>query len=243
MQVEIYVQARMGSTRLPGKVLNHVLGKPLLLYLIERLRQSKEASNCVILTTTLPQDDVIVDFCKKHNQEYFRGDPEDVLDRYYQAAVLRKPDGIARITGDCPLIDPEIVDEIIKSFKKNSPKWDMVSNTVIRTYPRGLDTEVFSFKALKTTFEKAKNVNEREHVTYFMYRHPESFNILNISCNTNESRHRWTVDTAEDFDLIKLIIENLYPKNPEFHMRDVLSLLKKHPDWQKINKHVKQKTP
>lgn len=242
MKTEIYVQARMGSTRLPGKVLKPVLGKPLLFYLMERLQCSKEADAIVVATTTLPQDDIIVEFCKKNKFIVFRGNPEDVLERYYKAAEERKPDAVVRINGDCPLIDPEVVDEVIRTYKKGIPNWDYVSNTIERTFPRGMDTEIFSYEALEKDYKEAKEPDEREHVTLYMYRHPEFFRLHNVACKPNASEHRWTVDTGEDFELIRRIIEALYPKNPHFTMKDILTLLKKHPEWSQINVHIQQKS-
>lgn len=243
MTVEIYVQARMGSTRLPGKVMMQVLGQPLLKFQIERLQQVKQADAIVILTTTSPKDDVIVDFCKENRILCYRGPEDDVLGRYYQSAQKRKPDTIVRITADCPLIDPEVVDEVITAFKDSSPPYDYVSNSLISTYPRGLDTEVFSFSALEKAFHNGHEPYEREHVTPYLYGHPELFRLKNVASPVNLAHHRWTVDTPEDFHLIRLILENLYPKNPQFRLKDVLGLMEKHPDWVAINAHIQQKDP
>lgn len=148
MRIEAYIQARMGSTRLPGKVLKKVLEKPLLDFLVEQLSQSKEIDEIVILTTDHPADDEIELFCKERQIACFRGSEEDVLARYYQAACLRKPDGIVRITADCPLMDPDIVDQVIKEFRHSYSQVDYISNSLERTFPRGLDVEVFSLKHL-----------------------------------------------------------------------------------------------
>lgn len=241
MRVEIYVQARIGSTRLPGKVLKPVLGKPLLFYLTERLARVKQADSFVILTSTKNEDDCIVAFCEKQGIPYFRGPEEDVLARYHQAAIARRPDAIVRITADCPLIDPASVDEVIAVYKNEFPQWDYVSNSLQRTFPRGLDTEIFSFEALDKAAHHATNQNEREHVTVYLYRHPELFHIKNVASPINLSQHRWTVDTVEDFQLIQLLLEELYPNNPHFHLQDVLKVLQRHPEWQKINAHIEQK--
>lgn len=240
MRVEIYVQARMGSTRLPGKIMMKVIDKPLLGYELERLQQCKEADSIVVLTTTDSADNVVVGYCKENMIDCLRGSTEDVLDRYYQTAIVRKPDIIVRITGDCPLIDPEIIDQVIVFFKSHS--YDYVSNGIERTYPRGLDVEVFSFKALELAWKHAKRTEEREHVTPFIYRNPELFLIKNLSLDPPQDGHRWTVDTADDFNLVRLILEALYPENKNFRMSDVLELMEKHPDWIKINAHIEQKT-
>lgn len=239
MSTEIYVQARMGSTRLPGKVMKTVLGKPLLEFLIERLKRVKKATAIVVLTTTDARDDAIVNYCKEHNIACIRGPEDDVLARYWLAAKERKPTNILRVTSDCPLIDPEIIDQLITVFESGS--YDYVSNSLERTYPRGLDVEMFTIKGLNHAYEEAKDPFEREHVTPYFYRHPELFRLKNVSSPEALSHHRWTVDTLEDFTLIKLILENLYPTNPHFLLNDVLNLLKIHPDWLKINAHIKQK--
>jgi spore coat polysaccharide biosynthesis protein SpsF len=241
MKVEIYVQARMRSTRLPGKVMKTILGKPLLGYLIERLKQVKEADAFAILTTTHPDDDVIESYCQQEGILCYRGPEKDVLTRYYQVAQERKPDAIVRITSDCPLIDPDIVDQVIQIYRKDYPHEDYVSNSLERTYPRGLDTEIFSFQALEEAFKKAIKEEEREHVTLYIYQHPEQFRLKNVSNSTFLSEYRWTVDTSEDFTLIRLILENLYPIHPSFRLKDVLCLLQKNPEWNKINAHIQQK--
>ncbi len=242
MKVEIYVQARMGSTRLPGKVLMPVLGKPLLSYLVERLRRVTEADAIAILTSTQKEDDLIVNVCKELNVLCYRGPEDDVLERYYQVAKKRRPDTVVRITADCPLIDPEIVDEVISTFRKEWPQWDYISNAFEPTFPRGMDTEVFSFAALEMAALNAKSPHEHEHVTPYIYGHRDLFRMRNVPCKTNLSNYRLTVDTPEDFKLIKLIFEHLYPVLPNFHLRDIIDLLKVHPDWEKINAHIKQKT-
>lgn len=242
MRVEAFIQARMGSTRLPGKVLKKVLGKPLLEFLIERLHDAKKIDDIVILTTNEPVDDSIVSFCEERNIACLRGSTEDVLDRYYQAAVLRKPDAIVRITADCPLIDPEIVDEVTETFSREYPKIDYASNTFNRTFPRGLDVEIFSFESLEKAFYRAIYPEEREHVTVYLYRHPELFRLKHIVHTPSLGYHRWTVDTAEDFTLIRLILEHLYPTHPQFRLNDILNLLFHYPQWIQLNAHIEQKT-
>ncbi|CUI16639.1 Acylneuraminate cytidylyltransferase [Candidatus Protochlamydia naegleriophila] len=241
MRVEIFVQARMGSTRLPGKILQPVFGKPLLKYIVERLREVKNADEIVVLTTTEASDDIVEDFCQKEGVACFRGSENDVLERYYQAALQRRPDAIVRVTADCPLIDPEIVDAVIDAFKRESPAIDYISNSLKRTYPRGLDVEIFSFEALKKAYQLAIKPEEREHVTVYLYRHPELFKLKNMAHHPSLSQYRWTVDTQEDFTLIRLILEHLYPDNPTFRLQDVLNLLKKYPEWNLINAHIEQK--
>lgn len=241
MKVEIYIQARMGSTRLPGKILKTVLGKPLLEYLIERVKKVKNASTFAILTTTNPQDDSIADYCERHHVLYYRGSEEDVLTRYYEVGLKRKPDAIVRITADCPLVDPDVVDQAIQLFKDSQPDCDYLSNSLQRTYPRGLDVEVFSFKSLEQAHHQAQQPFEREHVTPYFYQHPNLFKLKNMTSGQCLEDYRWTVDTVEDLTLVTLILENLYPHKSDFKLKDILLLLKQHPEWNQINSHVKQK--
>lgn len=242
LRTVIIVQARMGSTRLPGKILKKVLEKPLLAYQIERLQHVTFAAEMIVATTTNPLDQAVIDLCRLEKIPVFRGSEEDVLDRYFQAAKQFKADIIIRVSGDCPLIDPKIIDEVLAFYLKNYPLYQYVSNTLERTFPRGMDVEAFSFSALEKAAKDATRPEEREHVTPYIYRHPELFKLANVAYSPNESNHRWTVDTQEDFELISAILKALYPENPNFTMNTILELLKKHPDWININAHIKQKT-
>ncbi len=241
MRTVIINQARMTSTRLPGKVMKEVLGKPLLEYQIERLKRANEADELVIATTINDTDQPIVELCKRLEVAYYRGSEEDVLSRYYEAATEFGADIVVRVTSDCPLIDPTVVDKVIKHYKDNRDKYDYVSNTLTRTYPRGLDTEVFSYKVLQEAFFYAKEQPEREHVTPYICWHPERFRLGNVFRHENQSQHRWTVDQREDFLLIENIIKALYPNNPQFDMTDVLILLRENSEWVKLNAGVEQK--
>lgn len=241
MKTVIIDQARMTSTRLPGKVIKEVLGKPLLEYQIERLRRANEADELVIATTTNNNDLPIVKLCERLGVAYYRGSEEDVLSRYYEAATKFGADILVRVTSDCPLIDPAVVDKVIEHYKDNRDNYDYVSNTLSRTYPRGMDTEVFSYQVLQEAFVNAKEQPEREHVTPYICWQPERYRLDNVSHHENQSHHRWTVDTPEDFELIKLILQVLYPVSNKFTWLDVIQLLNKHPEWVKINAAVKQK--
>lgn len=241
MQIDIFIQARMGSTRLPGKILKSVLGRPLLFFLLERLKGVKKASSCTILTTTHPLDDITEDFCNEYGVPYYRGPEENVLKRYYEAACEKKSDAIIRITADCPLMDSTVVDQLIDVYVNNFPKYDYVSNALERTFPRGLDIEIFSFNALEKAYFSAQDLQEQEHVTLYMYRHPELFSLKNVSLPEDFSQYRLTVDTPEDFTLIQLLLEELYPKNPHFTMQETINLLQAHPEWILINGNVLQK--
>ncbi len=238
MKIVIIVQARMTSTRLPGKVLKVVMGKPLLEYQIERLRRIKSVDEIVIATTTNDTDQPIVDFCNRLSVPYFRGSEEDVLARYHGAAEKHNADIVVRITSDCPVIDPAVCEEAITYFLNNQDQYDYVR---LEQYPRGLDAEVFSYKTLDECFKEATDNPDREHVTPFIYRHPERYRVKHVKCNEDFSHHRWTVDTTEDFELVKCIIEELYPINPKFNFDDMLDIMKKNPEWYYINRAVKQK--
>lgn len=241
MKVVIIVQARMTSTRLPGKVLKEVMGKPLLEYQIERLRRVRLADEIVIATTTNCTDQPIVDLCEQLKVSCFRGSENDVLARYYEAATLYGADAVVRVTSDCPVIDPAVVTQIIRYYLDHQDSCDYVSNGLQRTYPRGMDTEVFSYKVLAEANAEASDPPEREHVTPFIYRRPERYRVVNMAFRKNAGYHRWTVDTPEDFDLVRRIIEALYLVNKDFTLDDILDLLDAHPEWVKINAHVEQK--
>lgn len=239
MKVLAIIQARMGSSRLPGKILKEVNGKALLFYQIERLRQSDEIDQLVIATTVEQQDNQIVEFCKKHKVDYYRGSESDVLARYYQTWKEYGGDIIVRLTSDCPIIDPMIVDEIIRYYKTN--KYDYVSNTIERTFPRGLDTEVFSKKVLEKTYKLATLERDREHVTAYIYTHPEIFTIGSYIGLQDYSNYRWTVDTQEDYLLIKNLLEAYKEKEQDLDLHAAVHLMKENPSWFKINEHIEQK--
>jgi spore coat polysaccharide biosynthesis protein SpsF len=236
----IIVQARMGSSRLPGKILLPVLGKTLLQYELERLKRVKSADEIIVATTTDQKDNAVEKLCKQIGTHVFRGSENDVLSRYFEAAQVAKADIVVRVTADCPLIDPEVVDKAITTFIE-CKSYPYVSNTLERTYPRGLDCEVFSFESLKAANENAKDQVDREHVTPFIKRAALPDHVRNISYTRNLAQHRWTVDTAEDFELIKRIIESLYPIKADFDLLDILKLLEAHPDWMALNAHIEQK--
>lgn len=241
LKIVVIVQARQGSTRLPGKVMLPVLNKPLLGYLIDRVKGSKLIHEVIVATTELENDDSIVLFCEQMHIPCFRGSVADVLGRYLAAAQMASADVIVRITGDCPLACPEVIDKVVSRYLSHYPLVDYVANTVKRTYPRGLDVEVFSYACLKTAAEKSKLASEREHVTPYIYHHPDIFNIESVVDSADHSHFRWTVDTPEDFQLISKLISTLYPQKPLFTFEDLLHLLQRHPEWQHINSQIQQK--
>lgn len=239
MKVVAIVQARMGSTRLPGKVMLDLLGEPVLVRDVNRLRRSKMLDEIVIATTNFPADDPIVSLCKERGWRYFRGDENDVLDRYYQAARACNADVIVRITSDCPMIDPEVVDQVIRAFL-DIPGIDYVSNILPpRTFPRGLDTEVMTFKALERAWAEDKDPKLREHVTPYIYRNLEKFQVHGIFNDMDLSSHRWTLDTPDDLLFIQTVYEHF--GNDLFNWVNVLDYLDEHPEVVKINIDTQQK--
>lgn len=239
-KIAIIVQARMGSTRLPGKPLKNVLGRPLIDFLFERLRRVKLADAIILATTTNPKDDPLAAFCQRSGIPLFRGSEDDVLGRFFQAAKSIEADVVVRICGDCPLIDPNVIDHVIQRFLGASDK-DLASNVIQRTYPRGMDVEVFSFKALGVAAAEAQSPEQREHVTPYFYKHPDEFGLESVAYPSDESGYRWTVDTADDLRLVSLFLEELYPQNPDFSLEELLACAKRHPEWSDINAHVQQK--
>lgn len=241
MNAAIVVQARMGSTRLPGKVLKDIAGRPMLSYQLERLRRVRRADRLVIATSERTADDAIEALCATESIACVRGSESDVLSRYH-AAVERFPARtVVRVTADCPLIDPALVDEAIGAFEVAPGRYHYVSNMLESTYPYGMAVEVFSAQALRDAHREAKDPTEREHVTPFIYRRPERYRLKSLTMKPNLSHHRWTVDTPEDFDLVSRLLIALYPHKPQFTMRDVLDVLEEHPDWPAINAHVEQR--
>jgi len=241
MKTVIIVQARMTSTRLPGKVLKEVLGKPLLEYLVERLRRVRQADAFVIATTVNAADDPIVALCERLGVAVTRGPELDVLARYHAAARVHGADIVVRVTSDCPLIDPELIDAMILGFREADDAPDYLSNTLQPTFPYGMAVEVFRAGALAEAHAEAAAEPEREHVTPFLYLRPERYRIRHYRQAEDLSRHRWTVDTPEDFELVRRLIEDIYPHNPAFRMADVLAALAHHPDWARLNAHIAQK--
>ena len=238
-KVVAIVQARVGSTRLPGKVLEGLAGQPMLVRVVNRTSRAKTLDAVVVATTTQSVDDAIVHLCERQGWPYFRGGEEDVLDRYYQAASAFKADIIARITSDCPLIEPEIIDRVVNEFSVYCPEVDYMSNSLVRTFPRGLDVEVVSLDALRKAWQEDENPAWREHVTPYIRRHPEKFRIRNVTNDTDYSYMRWTVDTIEDLTFIRQIYDHF--QNDAFTWKEVLHLLDVHPEWLEINRHVQQK--
>lgn len=241
MKIIAIIQARMGSTRLPGKVLINIQGKTILNHVIDRVKQSKYIDEIIIATTNANQDDLIVNEALKNNCKYFRGSEKNVLERYYQAATLNNGDIIVRITSDCPLIDPKIIDEMLRFYINNS--YDVVTNASAdltkRTYPRGLDVEIFSYRLLKEAYEKADKDYQLEHVTPYIYENNNNtFYYMN---NVDYSKYRWTLDTKEDLLLIEEIYARLYINEHDFYLDNIIEIMEKNPYLLLINNEIIQK--
>lgn len=231
----------MGSTRLPGKVLARVVGKPLLWHIVTRLRRSKRLDGLILATSTMPQDDVLERFAAELDLPCFRGSETDVLSRFYRAATQWGADIIVRVTADCPLIDPKVVDSVIDVHLRSGA--DYTSNTLVRTYPRGLDTEVLTYEAIAMAYRAAKEEYEREHVTPYIWQHPELFQLQSVEAEGKLRRPelRLTVDTEGDLSLIRSIYEALYPGDPLFDTEKVIDLLEQQPELAWLNKDIRQK--
>jgi spore coat polysaccharide biosynthesis protein SpsF len=230
----------MGSTRLPGKVMKDLIGLPMISHIVQRVNRARLIDEVVIAIPETKQNDCLKELCEYNNWNVFRGSEEDVLDRFYHAAIDYHADNIVRITADCPLIDHELIDTVIRKFKKSDSVPDYISNCVpLRTYPRGLDTEVIRFAALEKSWRGDTNPAFREHVTQYILHNPEMFVIAGSIDKTDNSSLRWTVDTPEDLTLITKIYN--YFGNNLFSWRDVLKLVRDHPELTAINAHIKQK--
>jgi spore coat polysaccharide biosynthesis protein SpsF len=228
------IQARMGSTRLPGKVLLEVQGQPLLGHVVQRVKQAKMVEQVVVATSEASSNEAIVDFCQQAGVLCFRGSENDVLDRYYQAAKWIQADLIVRVTADCPLIDPTVIDRVVSAHLQGA--YDYTSNTLERTYPDGLDTEVFTFAALSRAWQEAKLLSEREHVTPYIWKHDEIFTIQQVTQSQDWSQLRWTVDEPEDLTFAQAVYRHLrYQPERTFLMEDVIELLKAQPELAEIN--------
>lgn len=227
------LQARTSSSRLPGKVLLPILGKPMLARQIERLNRCHEIDRLIIATSTDPSDDPIEAMCREAGIACYRGSLTDVLDRYVQAARPHRPVTVIRVTGDCPLADPEIIDDVIRFFEAGG--YDYASNTITPTFPDGLDVEIMRFSCLEEVAREAVLPSHREHVTLFFKADTGRYRLGNLSDDVDRSHLRWTVDEPEDFEFVTRVYERLYPAKPAFTMRDILNLIEQEPALQAIN--------
>ena len=227
------LQARCGSTRLPGKVLKPILGRPMLSLQLQRLGRARRMDALLVATSTEPGDEPIVAMCEDLQVPFFRGSEKDVLDRVYRAAQAYAPRHVVRLTGDCPLADPDVVDQVIEDHLRGG--YDYTSNCMLRTYPDGLDVEAVRFECLEEAWREARLPSHREHVTPFFYQQPDRYGLGSVTGEDDYSHHRWAVDHPEDFELVSKIYELLYRENPHFSWRDVLALVEEKPELTALN--------
>lgn len=227
------IQARMGSTRLPGKVLVDICGKPLLQRLIERVRATSEISRVVVATTTDPTDDVLADWCVAHDVPVYRGSVDDVLDRFWQCAQQHPAEFIVRVTADDPLKDPEVIAQAL-TLCASAPEVDYASNTLQPSYPEGLDIEVVRFRTLERAAREATLPSEREHVMPYVWKHPDRFVLRSFSMQPDLSHWRWTVDKPADLELVRLIFA-YFAGQPLVGHQAVIAWLKENPELLAIN--------
>lgn len=236
------IQARMRSSRLPGKVLLQLCGSSVLSHVIRRVGSSGVVDEVLVATSDLAVDDAVADEASDAGASIFRGSELDVLSRYHSAS--NGADVIVRITSDCPLLDPNVLKRMVEAFRgaqEAGERLDYMSNSLQRTFPRGLDAEVFTASALAQAHAEARKDYEREHVTPYIYTHPDRFRIRAFLHAEDHSSHRWTLDTPEDLELIRRVYDALHPSNPLFGMEEVLELLRLRPELSRINEHVQQK--
>ncbi len=236
MKIGVIIQARSGSTRLPGKVLLNLGGKTVLERVVERVRASKLVNGVVVATTLGKDDDAIEALCVKAGVDLFRGSEDDVLDRFYKTAQKYQIEHIVRITADCPLMDAEVIDAVVALHLKEGS--DYTSNTIVETYPDGEDVEVFSFEALKRAWAEASLRSEREHVTPYLKKNQALFKVVNLKCETDLSAHRWTLDEGADYVFIKNVYAALDGGKAYFGMKTILAFLAAHPEVAGMNKGI-----
>lgn len=236
-KITAIIQARLGSTRLPGKTMMVIENVPLLGHLVKRIKATTCVNDIIIATTVNKRDDAIVEFAGNNNLKFYRGSEEDVLDRFYNTSVEFNVDTIVRVTPDCPLLDPKVVDLVVSAYRAGN--YDYVSNVIIPTFPDGLDTEVFSFQSLKKAWHEATLPSEREHVTAYIVKNPDQFRIFNVKRDGEDiSWMRWTVDTQKDFEFVKEIFSNISNKEDIFFLEDVLDVLHRKPELLKMNADI-----
>ncbi len=241
MKVVAVIQARMGSTRLPGKVLMKLGGEPMLVRVVKRTARAEVIDQIVVAVPDSDENDVLVGQCEDMGVACYRGAEDDVLNRYYRASQEYEADVVVRVTSDCPLIEPEIINRVVVCLREDFEQLDYVSSFIPRrTFPQGLDAEAMKFSALEKAWLEDKNPAWREHVTEYILRNPLLFALQGVINDHDLSKMRWTVDTPEDLLFVRKIYD--YFGQDNFSWYDVLDLLKEHPEWLEINRHVQQKT-
>jgi spore coat polysaccharide biosynthesis protein SpsF len=238
-RVVAVIQARLGSTRLPGKVLLPLLGEPVLARVMRRASRAHRLDEVVMATTVDPSDDPLAELAAREGWPLVRGSQDDLLDRYVLAARTHRADVVVRITSDCPLIDPDLIDRTIEAFQDGACDYASLSLEP-RTFPRGLDVEVVARTALEQAWEEDDDPAWREHATPFIYRHPERFRLCRVAADEDHSDHRWSIDTPEDYELVRRIYEAL--GRDDFTWHEALAVVEANPGWADLNRHVVQKT-
>ena len=239
MSVNAIIQARCGSTRFPNKVFALIDGKPLLWHVVNRLKYAKMVDDIIVATTVSEKDDKIEEWCKENNVHCFRGSEENVLNRYYSASEAFPSDYVVRITADDPFKEPKVIDDVITKLIEEG--YDHVTNNLPPSFPEGLDCEAFKKSALDRSEKEAETSFEREHVTQYIYHHPEIFKIGNVSNGENLSYLRWTVDKDVDFEMVKAVYAHRNPaKKGILLMDEILDILKAYPEIEKINSEVER---
>jgi spore coat polysaccharide biosynthesis protein SpsF len=230
------LQARATSRRLPGKVLQPILGRPMLAHQIVRIQRCQTIDHLLLATSEEDADTAVAEIAMQTGIACYRGSLDDVLDRFYRAAQPVAPDYVVRLTGDNPLTDSQIIDRVVNFTLQG--QYDYGANILKPTWPDGLDCEVISFAALEAAWREATDPLDREHVTPFIYRHPDRFRLGNLVNDVDLSGLRWTVDNAEDFEFVSRVYKALYPRKPDFATADILSLLADHPELSALNDHI-----
>lgn len=244
MRTVAVIQARMGASRLPGKVMKRLGERSVLAHVIERVVRCRGLDAVVVATTLSPQDDQIANEATHCGVSSYRGSEHDVLARYYGAALQERAGIVVRVTADCPFLDTEVLENLLAAFvasQESARPCDYLSNTLERTYPRGLDAEIFSFSVLQQAHNEAKLPYEREHVTPYLYQHPARFHLCSQRNDTDLSTHRWTLDTEEDWRFIQAVHQALVESNQAVRTKEILAVLKANPGLLSINAHIEQK--
>jgi len=239
MRIVTAIQARTLSSRLPGKVLMPLCGEPLLFRLIERVNKASLRGTIVVATTERHEDDIIEQLCHTWGINCFRGSVNDLLDRHYQLALEYEADALVKIPSDCPLIDPSVIDCVIGHYLNNPGRFDYISNLHPASWPDGNDVEIMSLETLTSACAKARRGFEREHTTPYIWENPDQFRIGNVTWPSGtdfSTTHRWTIDYTEDYRFICEVYERLYHHNPDFGLKDILSLIEKFPELSELNK-------
>lgn len=242
VRVAAVIQARMGSTRLPGKALRPICGQPMITHVVRRARRLTRVDSVVVAIPSARSDDPLADHLATLEEiVVIRGPEDDVLARYVAAAAKTGAEAVVRITADCPLLCPSVSQRVVDALLERPGECDYASNGLRRTYPRGLDTEIFSTAALLTADRETREAADREHVTPYIWQRPDRFRLHSVEDTRDRSDLRLTVDTPEDLALVSRIYEALWPQRPEFDYPEILECLADHPEWLELNRHVRQK--